>query len=86
MKIFENTPVYIVYYWPGTSGTFIQSLLSMFEQEGVVSFLSEHGNAHANNSVRNNTRITDILENQSQYLMVEPIDPSKPLFIGEHFP
>lgn len=87
MKVFSETSVYIVSYWPGTSGTFIQTLLAGLISEYKDIRLSEHGNAHGNFMINSNHKDAEIEgSNIAQYLLIDPINPNKPLFLGEHFP
>lgn len=95
MNIFPHTPVYVVTFWPGASGSFLASLIaSMIGYESTSKF-SKHGNIHKTGGVCLNSKSVGIKLSDFDYLnhnfdyppsilCTEPNDPTKPLIIREH--
>jgi hypothetical protein len=88
MKTYPDTPVYMIYYAPGTSGRFLVYLISLFLGNKTIQEFSNFGNAHVPNSYfMNRTLPYDLIGSRHQpntSRFPDPRDITKPIIFQSH--
>lgn len=89
MKIYPNTDFYLINYWPGSSGTFLQSLMALIYHDAHFQSFTGTGNAYKSIDYRFFNERLDYFPIDDEpifknVLNVAPMIQSLPIFSRSH--
>lgn len=89
MKTFPNTEFYLINYFPGSSGTFLQTLMALIYYDATYYTFSKNGNAigtinHRFLNERFDDQAISLTPIYKNVLNSIPIDSKKPVFSRSH--